>query len=55
MTEGRRSELTLVGNNVRVRTCGRDKIIVADLLADPRPGHTGQVHQADTPVPKAMR
>ena len=48
-------ELTLIGDHVRVRSGRRHQVVVSDKLADPGPGHPGQVEQGDAPVSEVVR
>jgi hypothetical protein len=55
MREDQVIELRLVGDDVGVRACSRDEVVVADELADPRPGHPAEVEQRDAAVAQVVR
>jgi hypothetical protein len=48
-------ELGFVGEHVAVRVRGDGEITLADVLADRRPRHPGQVQEADPAVAQIMR
>ena len=48
-------QLALVDEDVRVRLRAHEEMLLADELADPRPGHSAQVEQRDAPMPEIAR